>query len=151
MQREQPNPGAQVVNLAGRRQTTTGESERPTPTPEVYTLLMRAILRAPEEDMELLHDTLNDVYKALGDTDPLLIEVLSRKQMDGVITSDDKLYLVVLCAISRAIGPFEVRDVRNALMRPTLPADAVDLILARINLDETIKKYLREVIIKIVS
>ncbi|MDP3970808.1 MAG: hypothetical protein Q8P90_03840 [bacterium] len=112
------------------------------PTTGVYELLKLAITQEIVEDPELLRDVLNDVYKELSPSDYELIEALTFLEDSGAITREDRMFFFVLFAVAKNIGPFNLNDIRDAIVFGTLQPESMQEKIIDIDINDTIKDYL---------
>ena len=119
----------------------------PKPTRAIYELLVQC-LNTSDDDPESfeLHESLRDVYKILSTQDSELIVGLSRLQHDGMISSEDKLYLFVLFTVARSIGPYNLVEVRNAFVRHDCDLVEIKRKLDGIMMDAILKSFLQDMV-----
>ena len=122
----------------------------PQPTRAVYELLIKALQdnESPDEQFGL-REALHDVYKVFSTNDPDLIQALSAWQEAELITVDEKLYLFVLFSVAREIGPYNLKEIRTALVAQDLGVEGALGIVGGLIMDIELKDFLMSMVTKI--
>ncbi len=116
--------------------------EAPRPTAVVFEVLSN-YLNPDVQDKAELHQTLNDVYKALADHDDQFLAALDRLEQKTRITNEDVLVLSVLFSVSETSG-CDLSFLRQAVMTGNFNPKDIEDKLSKLNLDQGIVRYLRQ-------
>ncbi len=133
--------------MSDKPTTIYGETfshEPPRPSPVVYDVLARHMANTESA----LHDTLNDVYKTLNDTEYDVSRALDALVSKGTIRREDTLILVVLLAVSRTLGP-DLDFLRRALITNNGNPAEIDSQILHSGLQPAITSYVRGIISKL--
>jgi hypothetical protein len=118
--------------------------EPPRPSRIIYNVLARHVTANGADT----HEVLNDVYKAIGDTEYAADVVLEALERSGVLEREDVLVLVVTLAVSRTLGP-DLAFLRRAIMEGAGAMAGVREMVAQSGLDPVLAHAIQEIVSKI--
>jgi hypothetical protein len=124
----------------------TFSREAPKPNPVSFEVLTQHIASGCT-DAEL-HDTLNDIYKALAQREPEVVDSLDKLEQNELISSEENLVLCVLLIISKTLGP-NLDFLRHAIVTGNVDARVITENLANAGLKEQVLDYLINILPKI--
>lgn len=138
-----PNPKGYIYG-------ETFSAEAPSPSAEAYTVLAQHVSLDPAVDHAQTHDVLNDIYKALAESEYESDRALSKFEEDGRISREDALVLVVLLAVSRSLGP-DLEFLRAAIRSSNVQVEQTESQISSAGLDPAIAEYLQKIMLKLAA
>ena len=125
----------------------TMSAEAPRPSPAVYEILSRHLMQDGVDKNES-HEALNDIYKALANSEIAADTALDRLEQTGLINREDGLILTVLLTVSRTLGP-NLNFLRQAIITGNFSPEEVIAQTAQSGLEKSIIDYLQNIVRKI--
>lgn len=126
----------------------TFSAEAPKPTAVVFDVIAQHLPQGVAN--EGTHETLNDVYKAVGGSEREAERALDAFEQQGLINREDVLVLTVLLAVSESLG-HDLNFLRRAILTNTTSADEIRVAMAMVSLDPIIANYVQEFLTKLVK
>lgn len=136
-----PNPKGYIYG-------ETFSAEAPSPSAEAYRVLARHVSLDSTVDHAQTHDVLNDIYKAIGESEYEVDRALDKFEVNGRIGREDALVLLVLLAVSRSLGP-DLEFLRAAIRRGDAQIEQLSDQVNGAGLDSNITEYLHKIISKL--
>ncbi|MDR3643403.1 MAG: hypothetical protein P4L74_07330 [Candidatus Doudnabacteria bacterium] len=121
----------------------TFTQEAPKPNAAAYEVLLRHLKKQDSFEGES-HEILNDIYKALWDSEAEADAALVTMEQKGLVSREDTLMLIVLLAISRTLGP-DLDFLRRAIITGNFRASTVNEMIKASGLDDSLVSYLQTI------